>query len=140
MSEEQLRAGVATVNIYARVLPEQKFRLVEAFKANGEIVGGSGCSRDQFHNVDFGKPCSDLGEPVTNADDPGNDSVEKHAALGRYSRRAESSRPRAVRSFNSRSVPVFHASSDRSRRLRKPGAVERDRDRSSETDNSGTEY
>ena len=42
MSDGELRERVATVNIFARVVPEQKLRLVEAFKANGEIVAMTG--------------------------------------------------------------------------------------------------
>jgi len=42
MGEGDLRAAVATINIFARVVPEQKLRLVEALKANGEVVGMTG--------------------------------------------------------------------------------------------------
>jgi Ca2+-transporting ATPase len=42
ISVDALRLRVRDVNIFARVLPEQKLRLVEAFKANGEIVGMTG--------------------------------------------------------------------------------------------------
>jgi Ca2+-transporting ATPase len=42
ISVEALRSRVRDVNIFARVLPEQKLRLVEAFKANGEIVAMTG--------------------------------------------------------------------------------------------------
>jgi P-type Ca2+ transporter type 2C len=42
LSPEQLRERVSTVNVFARVLPEQKLRLVEALKANGEIVAMTG--------------------------------------------------------------------------------------------------
>jgi Ca2+-transporting ATPase len=42
ISAEQLRERVRTVNVFARVLPEQKLRLVEAFKANGEVVAMTG--------------------------------------------------------------------------------------------------
>jgi Ca2+-transporting ATPase len=42
MSDAQLRERVAQVNIFARVVPEQKLRLVQAFKANGEIVAMTG--------------------------------------------------------------------------------------------------
>jgi Ca2+-transporting ATPase len=42
MGERDLRAAVANTNIFARVVPEQKLRLVEAFKANGEIVAMTG--------------------------------------------------------------------------------------------------
>lgn len=42
MSDAQLRERVAQVNIFARVAPEQKLRLVQAFKANGEIVAMTG--------------------------------------------------------------------------------------------------
>ncbi|MCX6769408.1 MAG: cation-translocating P-type ATPase [Candidatus Micrarchaeota archaeon] len=38
MSEEHLRERIRTVNVFARVVPEQKLRIVEALKANGEIV------------------------------------------------------------------------------------------------------
>lgn len=38
MSPDQLRAEVRTVRIFARVPPTEKLRLVEALKANGEVV------------------------------------------------------------------------------------------------------
>ena len=42
MSDTQLRERVGQVNVFARVVPEQKLRLVQAFKANGEIVAMTG--------------------------------------------------------------------------------------------------
>jgi len=42
MSEEELRERVRTTNIFARVVPEQKLRLVRAFKAVGQIVAMTG--------------------------------------------------------------------------------------------------
>ncbi len=42
MSSEQLRELVRHVNVFARVAPEHKLRLVEALKANGEIVAVTG--------------------------------------------------------------------------------------------------
>jgi len=42
MSDADLQARVQRVNIFARVMPEQKLRLVNALKANGEIVAMSG--------------------------------------------------------------------------------------------------
>lgn len=42
MNEEELRQSVARFNIFARVAPEQKLRLVEALKANGEVVAMTG--------------------------------------------------------------------------------------------------
>ena len=42
MSEEELQGRIKTVNIFARVVPEQKLRLVQALKANGEIVAMTG--------------------------------------------------------------------------------------------------
>ena len=42
MSDAHLRECVAQINIFARVAPEQKLRLVQAFKANGEIVAMTG--------------------------------------------------------------------------------------------------
>ncbi len=42
MTDEQLRESIKTVNIFARVVPEQKLRLVNAFKHNGEIVSMTG--------------------------------------------------------------------------------------------------
>ncbi len=38
MDANQLSAKIKTASIFARVVPEQKLRIVEAFKANGEIV------------------------------------------------------------------------------------------------------
>ena len=42
MSDEELRERIRTVNVFARVVPEQKLRLVKALKANGEIVAMTG--------------------------------------------------------------------------------------------------
>ena len=42
MTDAQLRERVGQVNIFARVVPEQKLRLVQAFKADGEIVAMTG--------------------------------------------------------------------------------------------------
>jgi len=42
MSDTQLRERVGRVNVFARVMPEQKLRLVQALKANGEIVAMTG--------------------------------------------------------------------------------------------------
>ena len=42
MSDTELRECVKTASIFARVVPEQKLRLVEALKANGEIVAMTG--------------------------------------------------------------------------------------------------
>jgi P-type Ca2+ transporter type 2C len=42
MTDAQLRERAAEVNVFARVVPEQKLRLVQALKANGEIVAMTG--------------------------------------------------------------------------------------------------
>jgi P-type Ca2+ transporter type 2C len=42
LAPDQLAAVVRNVNIFARVAPEQKLRLVEALRANGEIVAVTG--------------------------------------------------------------------------------------------------
>ncbi len=42
MDEATLRREVRSINIFARVVPEQKLRLVEALKADGEIVAMTG--------------------------------------------------------------------------------------------------
>ena len=42
MPDDRLRERVRVVNVFARVLPEQKLKLVEAFKANGDIVAMTG--------------------------------------------------------------------------------------------------
>lgn len=42
LSDSDLQARAQTVNIFARVLPEQKLRLVNALKANGMIVAMTG--------------------------------------------------------------------------------------------------
>ena len=41
-SDAELKTRVAATSVFARVLPEQKLRLVNAFKANGEIVAMTG--------------------------------------------------------------------------------------------------
>ena len=40
--DSELQRRVGRVNVYARMIPEQKLRLVNAFKANGEIVAMTG--------------------------------------------------------------------------------------------------
>ena len=42
MNDGALREKIGSVTIFARIMPEQKLRLVEAFKANGEIVAMTG--------------------------------------------------------------------------------------------------
>jgi len=42
MSQVELREKIKTVNIFARVVPEQKLAIVDALKANGEIVAMTG--------------------------------------------------------------------------------------------------
>jgi Ca2+-transporting ATPase len=42
MEDVELRRRVCTTNVFARVVPEQKLRLVRAFRANGEIVAMTG--------------------------------------------------------------------------------------------------
>ena len=42
MDDATLRRAASHVNIFARVVPEQKLRLIEALKANGEIVAMTG--------------------------------------------------------------------------------------------------
>ena len=42
MPDEVLAERIGDVNIFARVVPEQKLRLVQAPKANGEIVAMTG--------------------------------------------------------------------------------------------------
>jgi P-type Ca2+ transporter type 2C len=42
MSEADLQENVKTVNVFARMMPEQKLLLVNALKANGEIVAMTG--------------------------------------------------------------------------------------------------
>jgi Ca2+-transporting ATPase len=42
MGDAELRSRIGRVNLFARVVPEQKLRLVEALKANGEVVAMTG--------------------------------------------------------------------------------------------------
>ena len=42
LSDDDLRERIKNVNIFSRVVPEQKLRLVKALKANGEVVAMTG--------------------------------------------------------------------------------------------------
>ena len=42
LSDDELRKRINEVNVFARIMPEQKLRIVKALKANGEIVAMTG--------------------------------------------------------------------------------------------------
>ena len=42
LGDEELRRRIGDVNVFARVVPEQKLRLVTALKARGEVVAMTG--------------------------------------------------------------------------------------------------
>jgi Ca2+-transporting ATPase len=42
LNEEELKEKINSINIFARVIPEQKLRIVNAFKANGHVVAMTG--------------------------------------------------------------------------------------------------
>ena len=42
MDDAELRRRVAATTVFARVLPEQKLRIVQALQANGEVVAMTG--------------------------------------------------------------------------------------------------
>ena len=42
MDDEELARRVRTVNVFARMIPDQKLQLIHALKANGEVVGMTG--------------------------------------------------------------------------------------------------
>lgn len=42
MDDSELRERIRTVNVFARVVPEQKLKIVDALKANGEVVAMTG--------------------------------------------------------------------------------------------------
>jgi Ca2+-transporting ATPase len=42
LGDDELRARIRDVCVFARIMPEQKLRLVEAFRANGEVVAMTG--------------------------------------------------------------------------------------------------
>lgn len=42
LDDDQLAARLKTVTVFARIMPEQKLRIVQAFKADGEIVAMTG--------------------------------------------------------------------------------------------------
>ncbi len=42
LDEAELQRRVRTINVFARMVPEQKLRLVNALKANGEVVAMTG--------------------------------------------------------------------------------------------------
>jgi Ca2+-transporting ATPase len=42
MSDEELARRIRTVSVFARMVPEQKLRLIRVLKVNGEVVGMTG--------------------------------------------------------------------------------------------------
>lgn len=42
MSDEELKECIKNINIFARVVPNQKTRIVKVFKENGEIIAMTG--------------------------------------------------------------------------------------------------
>lgn len=42
MTEEELKAKIEEINVFARVVPEQKLKIIQALKQNGEVVAMTG--------------------------------------------------------------------------------------------------
>jgi P-type Ca2+ transporter type 2C len=42
MADDELAQRIRTVSVFARMVPEQKLRLIRALKANGEVIGMTG--------------------------------------------------------------------------------------------------
>jgi Ca2+-transporting ATPase len=42
LNDTDLAVAVRTSSVFARILPAQKLRIVQTFKANGEVVGMTG--------------------------------------------------------------------------------------------------
>ncbi len=57
MSEDELQIRIRTTNLFARAVPEQKLRIVNALKANGEVVAMTG---DGVNDAPALK-CADIG-------------------------------------------------------------------------------
>lgn len=65
MSEKQLCAAVETVNVFARVNPEQKLRIIETLQANKHVVGYLGDGINDAPSI----KAADIGISVNNAVD-----------------------------------------------------------------------
>lgn len=68
MSDDELREKVKTVNIFSRVIPEHKMRIVKAFKDNGEIVAMTGDGVNDapaLKNADIGIAMGHRGSEVS---------------------------------------------------------------------------
>lgn len=51
LDNSELPRRASTVNVFARIMPEQKLRIVQALKADGEIVAMTGDGQCQLHRA-----------------------------------------------------------------------------------------
>ena len=72
MSDEALAAAVEDVNVFARVTPAQKDRIINVLKTNGHVVGFMG---DGINDAPSLKT-SDVGISVNNAVDVAKESAD----------------------------------------------------------------
>ena len=113
MNEEELRTAVQTVNLFARMFPEAKLKVIDALKANGEIVAMTGdgvndgpALRSSDIGIAMGKKGTEIAKQAADLILT-DDNLEKVSEAIQQGRKIFSNLKKAVRYIISIHIPII---------------------------------
>jgi Ca2+-transporting ATPase len=113
MQEEKLIQSTGGINIYARMFPEAKLKLINAFKANGQIIAMTGdgvndapALKSADVGIAMGKRGADLAKEVSDLIIT-DDNLEKITEAISYGRKIYSNFKKAIRYIISIHIPII---------------------------------
>lgn len=113
MKEDELRSAVKSVNLFARMFPEAKLKVIEALKANGEIVAMTGdgvndgpALRSSDIGIAMGKKGTEIARQAADLILT-DDNLEKVSEAIQQGRKIFSNLKKAVRYIISIHIPII---------------------------------